>query len=195
MKLHQKNKYPPCLKELKFYLPFSELQKRGYEIKDIEQTYNIHMPAIRTKSLQIIQECCNGTFAAVVDKKKAYNTWTPEFLANWVFVKSLITDVIPKLSVPIMPSIYFDAGRLAAKNTDYFKRYMINELNKFGHYHEGCVICEISSVHEPCIWAADMVSGAFYHRHSNNDGTYASMINKNLIGNGCYYYWQNRATP
>lgn len=68
-KLHQKNKYPPHLSELKFNLPYSDLIQQGYTIKDLDDNYSKNMPVIRSRSLEIIHKHCDGVFGSILDKQ------------------------------------------------------------------------------------------------------------------------------
>lgn len=174
------------------------MKKFGYTRQQIEDEYSPQVPKIRAKTIEIINENCDGVFAAILDKTRAYpGHWTPERLGNFIFADSLVCDILPNLMLSHPPEIYYDSGRLnRASSSESFNRYIIE---KDGYYeyrgikkYTGNIseIKEISSTVEPCIWAADLVAGAFYQKYANNDWTYANGFNCKKIGKGFKMYWQ-----
>ena len=194
-RMHVKGRYPILLSELKFYLPYSDLIQQGYSIKDLD-AYNAHMPSIRTKALGLVTRYSDGVFSAVVDKRKALPTWTEERLGNYVFATSLVEDVVNPLSPPNPPATLYDKGRLSPSKSIKFASYVLEKDSYFQFKgwkrYRGSLSApiDIPSNTEAGIWAADLVAGAFYHKHSNNDWTYANMLATSLIGGKERLFWK-----
>lgn len=195
-KLHIHNRYPRHLGELKFYLPYTELIKEGYTVAQLDRDYNTQMPLIRTHTLEIVNRYSDGVFAAVVDKRKAMQSWTSEKLGNFVFAETLIVNVMNVISPPEPPIIFYDRGRLSPSRNTSFKNYILEKDSffEFKGYkrYRGSIPApiDISSVSEPGIWAADMVAGAFYHKYCNRDATYSNMMIPRLLGGLERLYWK-----
>lgn len=193
--LHIRNIYPRHLSELKFYLPYSELIQQGYTVPDLDNVYNSQMPIIRSRVIGIICKYSDGVFAAVLDKRKAKPSWTSEELGNFVFAETLVVNVMNTLSPPNPPIVLYDKGRLSPARTRKFRTYVINKDSYFAYKgykrYRGSLSTpiDVSSTSEAGIWAADYVAGAFYHKYSNNDSTYANMLNAMRIGVGVRKYW------
>ena len=119
-KVRNRKRYPPTLNELKFYLPKSDLIANGYTITQL-QKYEKYLPEIREDAIEIICEKSKGVFGATLDKKKAFDTWTPERLGNYIFAQSLLRDVMNNISPRYPPSILYDGGRLSPTKTALFK--------------------------------------------------------------------------
>lgn len=194
-RLHISNKYPRLLTELKFYLPYTELIKLGYTPTQLNTQYMIHMPIIRTKAINIICKYGSGIFAAVIDKRKAKATWTTETLGNFVFAETVVSNIMNKLSLLNSPIILYDKGRLSPFKTTLFQKYVLAKDQYFqrkGWKKYGGSLStpiDVSSNLEPGIWAADITSGAYYHKYTNNDWTYANMFSNVKIGLGERLYW------
>lgn len=194
-RLHIRNIYPPHLSELKFYLPYTDLIQQGYTVPQLDYCYNQHMPGIRSRAIQLVCEHSNGTFAAVVDKRKAVKTWTQEELGNFAFAQTLVANIMNPLSPPNPPVVFYDKGRLSPSRTPLFRTYLLNKDSYFTRMgykrYRGSLSAplEVSSVSEAGIWAADLVAGAFYHKYSNKDSTYANMFHKVRIAAGHRLYW------
>lgn len=195
-RLHIRNMYPPHLTELKFYLPYTDLIQQGYTVTQLDTQYAIHMPVIRTQVIQAICNYANGIFAAVVDKRKAKQSWTTETLGNFVFAETLVSDIMNTLSPPNPPIILYDKGRLSPAKTALFQKYLVNKDQYFQRRgwkrYRGSLSTplDLSSTLEPGIWAADLVAGAFYHKYSHKDWTYANIFSKIKIGSGERLYWK-----
>lgn len=193
-KLHLKSKYPRHLCEIKFYLPNTDLIQQGYKIADIRQ-YEKFSPEVITKAIEIICKYANGVFAAIINKKKVKNTWTSEQLGNFTFAQTLIVNIMNKISPPNPPAILYDKGRLSASRTNRFKTYLLNKDSYFQYkglkQYRGSLPApiETTSTLEPGIWAADIVAGAFYHKHSHKDWSYANALTSIYIGSGERLYW------
>jgi hypothetical protein len=196
-KMHLQNRYPPHLSELKFYIPMTELIQQGYTIDQLNK-FNSFMPAIRTRAIGIICEYSDGVFAAVIDKKKALMSprpWTPENLGNFVFAQTLIVNVLNVVSPPNPPIIYFDKGRLSPARASDFGKYVVNKDSYFEFRglkrYRGSLSAplDVASISEPGIWAADLISGAYYHKHSNKEWAYANICEAAKIGAGERLYW------
>jgi hypothetical protein len=154
------------------------------------------LPLVTRQTLNIINKYCNGIFISVLDKNtKKKETWTVETLGNFVIGQSLINNVIPELSLNIPPIIYFDKGRLAAKNMKRFYNYLTKkdgyyEYKNYKRYNGNLSdFKEIDSLSEPCIWAADTIAGAFYYKFQKNDNSYSDLLNSSLLGHGVRIYW------
>jgi hypothetical protein len=193
-RVHQKGKYPPHLPELKFYLPFNELIQKGYTVPQL-RSYETFMPYIRTKAINVICKESRGIFAAVVDKRKAYKSWTRERLSNFVFAQTLIVDVVNVIQPPSPPIVIYDAGRLSPSRTPLFKTYVLNKDSYFQFLglkrYRGSLAppIEATSYNEPGIWAADMIAGAAYHKHAHRDWSYWNMLTPVRIGTGERLFW------
>jgi hypothetical protein len=75
--LHYKKRYPSELRELKFTLPYGWLSKRGYTYQQLDDEYSPELPGIRTEAIRIVNENCEGVFATVLDKTKAFQGLNP----------------------------------------------------------------------------------------------------------------------
>jgi hypothetical protein len=193
-KQHLRGRYPPHLSELKFYLPYSDLIQEGYTVPQLDQ-YNAKMPLIRSRAISLIALHCTGVFAAVLDKRRAAITWTPERIGNFIFAQSLIVNVMNVVSPPNPPIIFYDQGRLSPAKSFLFKNYLVQKDSYFQYKglkrYRGSLAppIDVASVSEPGIWAADMVAGAFYHKYANNDWSYANILSLKVIGGHERVYW------
>jgi len=193
-KLHLKNKYPRHLGEIKFYLPNTDLIQQGYKKADIRH-YEAFSPEVRTKSINVIRKEADGVFSAIIDKKKAARTWTTEELGNFTFAQTLIVNIMNSISPPNPPAILYDKGRLSASRTNRFRTYLLNKDSYFQYKglkkYRGTLPApiETTSKLEPGIWAADIVAGAFYHKYSHKDWSYANALKSAYIDSGERVYW------
>ena len=191
-KLHNKNKYPPHLKELKFNLPKNRLVKFGYTKEQLDNEYQIHMHDIRLQVLDILIRYADGVFSAVVDKKKAYSTWTPEELGNFIFAETLYKYVFKKFESRSIDRIIYDKGRLSAIQNKEFQSYLSDKDNYYRYRGQNKLskypdLYEETSDHHPGIWAADYVAGMFYLKHYKNTSMYTDMIKS--VHSGEKFYW------
>jgi hypothetical protein len=194
-RLQIRGKYPYHLKELKFFLPLNYLKSNGYTQPQID-AFKSFMPLVRIQTLHLIREHCSGIFISILDKNtKKEITWTSEELGNFVIGQSLINDVIPQLSLRLPPTLYFDQGRLAAKNMRRFYDYLTRkdgyfEYKNYKKYNGNLSnFKEIDSLTEPCIWASDIIAGAFYNKYQNKDSRYSDILNAKLLRYGLRKYW------
>ncbi len=193
-KLHLRHKYPRHLAELKFYLPNTDLIQQGYKIEDIRK-YEAFSPYVRSKTIGVICREASGVFAAIIDKKRAKSTWTPEELGNFTFAQTVIVNIMNKISPANPPAILYDKGRLSAARTHRFRTYLTNKDSYFQYMgfkrYRGILPppVETTSKLEPGIWAADIVAGAFYHKHCHKDWSYVNALSKVFIGSGERIYW------
>lgn len=193
-KVHDRNRYPPTLNELKFHLPKSDLIKQGYSIDELFK-YEAYLPNIREKAIEVICEKSNGVFGATLDKKKAYSTWTSERIGNYIFAQSLLHDVMSNISTRYPPSILYDSGRLSPAKSESFKDYVAKKdryLERFGlnqYVGQMPTPSNRNSVAEPGIWAADIVAGAFRYKYISNDARYADLLKPLYVGTGEKLYW------
>lgn len=163
---HQRDRYPPDITELKFYLPMSELIRLGYERRELDE-YVAKLPIVRRKSLEAICKDATNIFAAVLTKHKALSTWTSERIGNYIFAQTLVLDVMNNISPQYPPSILYDPGRLSPSKTDEFKQYLNGKDRYFDRmgikqYDGRLPDPQARASHiEPGIWAADLVAGAF----------------------------------
>lgn len=185
------------MSELKFYLPYTELIQQGYIAPQLDNQYNIHMPEIRSRCLNIINEFSDGIFVAVVDKRTIQSPrWTQERLGNFVFAQTIIVEILNKLTPSNPPLIYYDKGRLSPTRSINFSNYLISKDSYFEYRgykrYRGRLSApiDVASVSEPCIWAADILAGAFYHKYSNNEWAYANILDNKRIGPGERFYWR-----
>jgi hypothetical protein len=193
-RIHERDRYPPDITELKFYLPMSELVRLGYEKGELDE-YLAKLPNVRQKSLEVICKNATKIFAAVLIKKKALGTWTSERIGNYLFAQTLVLDVMNNISPQYPPSILYDPGRLSPSQTDEFKQY----LNGKDHYFERMGIKQYeghlpnpqarASHIEPGIWAADLVAGAFNCKYTNNDSSYSELLKTKCILHDERLYW------
>lgn len=191
---HERDRYPPDITELKFYLPMSELFRLGYEKRELDE-YIAMLPTVRRKSLEAICKDATKIFSAVLVKQKALSTWTSERIGNYLFAQTLVLDVMNNISPQYPPSILYDPGRLSPSKTDEFKQY----LNGKDHYFERMGIKQYighlpapqarTSHIEPGIWAADLVAGAFGCKYTNNDSSYSELLKTKCIFSNERLYW------
>ncbi len=197
-RLHQRRKYPRHLAELKFSLPYTNLMQQGYTLQQLDNDYSIHMPEIRTKSLEIIRDNCDGVFGAIIDKQsvRPEKNWTSERIGNFVLARSLIVDVMNKVSPPNPPTVYYDKGRLSASKATKFNAYIVSKYDYFQYRgrrkYRGSLSppTDTSSVLEAGIWAADMVAGSYYHKFENNEWAYSNILHSKKIGSGERIFWR-----
>jgi hypothetical protein len=194
-KVHLRDRYPLRLQELKFFLPHSDLLSLGYTITEINTKYDPQMPLIRTAALRVIDKYAKGTFAAVVDKRKANPGWTSEHLGNFAFAESLFVNVLNVIPLTQCPLVVYDKGRLSPANSSKFKAYLTAKEQYFDSKgykrYPGTMPTpiEASSQAEPGIWAADLIAGAYYHKYSNHDSTYSNVLSVSRVGTGERLYW------
>lgn len=191
MRMHVYNKYPEKLKELKFYPRRENLHKLGYIKSEIDKFEN-QLPDIRTQTLNLILDNCDGVYISILDNKTIRedisDRWTGETLGNYVIAHPLIKYVTPSLPIQEPPVICFDKGRLKIENMDDFYDYLgrkdslcgFKNYLKYGQNISNFQECD--SISEPCVWAADMVAGAYYYKFKNNDDSYSELINNKLLG-------------
>jgi len=193
-KLHLRNKYPPQLHELKFYLPETDLIQVGYMPKQLDH-YRALLSEVRSKAINEMIKSNVKTFAAVVDKRKARQTWTAERLGNFVFAQTLIVNILNALSLPISPLIIYDKGRLTPSRARIFSQYLINKDSYFQtlgikRYRGSIGIPnDVPSYSEPGIWAADIVAGAYHHKYELSDSSFADQLANIGMGVGERLYW------
>lgn len=70
--MHDQKKYPPKLNELKFYLPDSDLIRKGYDIDQLGR-YKNNLPEIRNKCIEIICSEATGYSLQYSIKKASKN--------------------------------------------------------------------------------------------------------------------------
>jgi hypothetical protein len=197
-KMHDQKKYPPKLNELKFYLPDSDLIRKGYDIDQLGR-YKNNLPEIRNKCIEIICSEATGVFAAVLDKKSIEkSTWTSETIGNYIFAQTLTCDIMSKISPRYKPSILYDKGRLSAIKTKQFKKYLVNkdsyfeQIGRRGYSGKLPIPEERSSYAEPGIWAADIVAGAFQSKFAHVEPSSANDLATKYIGSGMRLYWKQK---
>lgn len=195
---HFKNKYPRHLSELKFMLPYSELIQKDYSVEDLNNIYSPQMPKLRSEALTIIRDNVDGVYAAILDKpSRTSSTWTTETIGNFVFVETFYVNILNQLRLPNPPLVYYDKGRLSFSKMVNFATYFTakDRWLEYKDYkmYKGRVSppLDVSSVLEPCIWAADLVAGAFYHKYHSNEWAYASIVKSKMICPEERYFWKN----
>jgi len=193
-RLHPK-RYPADLRELKFYLPRTELFHKGYS-KEMLDGFEEYQRSNREKAIRILNETCMGVYAAVCDKMKAVETWTPERLGNYIFAQTLTVNVLPQVNPSHPPLVVFDKGRLSPARTREFKIYMINKDRYFESMglkrycgKLGAPI-DVSSLDEPGLWASDIVAGAFRHAFNSGETVYMDALAPSFIGRGFRLFWE-----
>jgi hypothetical protein len=161
----------------------------------------IHMPRIRSDGLRIIKDLADGVFAAVLDKTTIKNKWKQDELGNFIFAQSLFVNVMNTLSPPNPPVVYYDRGGFSLAMSISFKSYIVNKDEWFEYkglkLYRGNIPppLDVSSIQEPCIWAADLVAGAFYHKHMNKEWSYANILQPKMICSEERIFWKTRANP
>jgi len=194
---HRSNRYPSVLAELKFYLPRSDLMKKGYTPEQLNK-YEEYLPAMREKAIKIINNGAAGVFAAILDKSKAHSSWTNERIGNYVFAQTLFLDVMNNISPRYPPSILYDKGRLSPTKNSQFKDYVVNKDRYFEKMdlksYKGQIPIpqEQSSYAEPGIWAADLVAGSFECKYRHNEPNYADLLRAKYIAAGERLYWPEK---
>ncbi len=196
-RLHRKDRYPPKLMELKFYIPYEWMIKHGYTDAQFA-AYTAGMHDIREQVLGILAAHADGVFAAVVDKRTAYNGWTPERLGNYTFAQSLLLGVMREIRADSPPAIIYDKGRLSPSSEASFDSYLLYKQIDFAYKrHMPRLLApqhshSVSSIYHPGIWAADCVAGAFYHKYQAGDASYVDMLRPAWFGAGERLYWKRR---
>ena len=195
-KAHRRNRYPPTLTELKFYLPRANLRNQGYTHEQINKYEEEYLPTLREEAIKIICSEASGIFAAVCDKNsRTQQTWTPERLGNYVFAQTLVLDVMNHISPSYLPSILYDKGRLSLTQTKNFEEYISNKDSYFekigikSYKGQIPVPMEQSSHMEPGIWAADIVAGSFECKYKHNEPHYSDLLKGKYISSGERLYW------
>jgi hypothetical protein len=176
----------------------SDLVKRGYEDAQLDK-YQERLPIVRKNALEAVCKDAANVFAAILDKKKAYDTWTSEKIGNYVFAQTLVSNIMNNISPQYPPSILFDPGRLSPSQTEDFKKYL-NGKDQYFEYlgikrYEGSLPepkPQASHV-EPGIWAADLVAGAFSCKHTHGDRSYADLLKTKYILSGERLYWPQKS--
>lgn len=107
-RLHPR-RYPPHLRELKFYLPKTDLLQTGYSEDELYR-FEEHQPENRRRMIRVLNETCSGVYAAVCDKTKAFKGWTPERLGNFILAQTLVMNILPNIEVAHTPVIVFIRG-------------------------------------------------------------------------------------
>jgi hypothetical protein len=130
-KEHDRKRYPPDLQELKFYLPNSDLIQLGYTTDQLKK-YERFLPSIRDKAIELICKDASGVFGAIIDKTKAYESWTSERIGNYVFAQTLLLDIMNYTSPRYSPSILYDNGRLSTFGAKQFGEYIAKKDNWLG---------------------------------------------------------------
>jgi Protein of unknown function (DUF3800) len=190
IRCHKTNRYPHKLRELKFNLPRTTLIKRGYSEENI-LIYNSFLSKIRQDICAIIALYSDGIFVSIIDKTTIIQkTWQPETLGNYVFAHSIHENILSKLALNDI-IIHYDSGRLAQLNQDDFDKYVTIRAPTIVSTR----ILEIkglSSLSEPCLWAADFLAGSFYRKFALGDALCADRIldTCNRIGNGLRIFWR-----
>jgi len=193
---HRRNRYPPQLREIKFYLPNNELKKDwGYSNKEIRR-YIKYLPQFRRKTIDIILNSSCGIYSAILKKDTIKKpTWTSERLGNFMFAQTLFLNILNTLKTSKPPTIIFDEGRLSVLKATKFKEYLSNKESYFEYVglkkYKGNIgtPVDMSSISEPGIWAADIIAGAFYHKYCNRDRVYADLLKPSYIGVGEKRFW------
>jgi len=196
-RLHKKNKYPPKLDDLKFYLPTQKLFKKyDYSNEEVAR-YQSFMNKNRIKMIKILNRNCNGIYAAICDKALAGRDKfkNGEELGNWLFANTLTKNIIPYLRCRHTPSVIYDKGRLSASRCAAFHIYLFdieNYLRMTGINYDSVKLGQAqdcSSYTEPGIWASDIVAGAYRYAYVNSDIKYSQLL-VNKIYDGHRLYWQ-----
>ena len=193
---HRRNRYPPELKEIKFYLPITKIKSDwGYSDREIRR-YKKYLPQFRRKAIDIILNSSCGIYSAILKKDTIKKpTWTSERLGNYIFAQTLFQRILNILQTGKPPTIIFDKGRLSIAKTTDFKLYLTNK-ERYSDYigtkkYQGSIgtPVDMSSLSEPGLWAADIVAGSFYHKYSSLDRTYADLLTPSYIGVGERRFW------
>ncbi len=196
-RLHVRDRYPPKLKELKFYIPHEWLTNHGYTNEQYD-AYAARMPDIRKRVLRILAAHTDGVFAAVVDKRYARDWWTPTWLGNHAFAQTAVLGVLRAIKVDEQPAIIYDQGRISQSDESVFESYLLYKQFDFAfthnvrHLHIPKPPHSVPSTGHPGIWAADYVAGAFYHKYQADDARYADMLRPVWFGKGEWMYWNRR---
>jgi hypothetical protein len=162
----------------------------GYKETDLEKYYSF-LSKIRQDICAIIASYSDGVFVSVVDKETIImKSWTPERLGNYIFAHSVHKHILNELVLNDI-IIHYDSGRLAPFNQGDFDGYVVNRVPSAVRTR----ILEIkglSSLLEPCIWAADFLAGSFYRKYALGDEIYANRILDTCIriGHGYRIFWR-----
>jgi hypothetical protein len=183
MRMHIYGKYPEKIKELKFYPQWKRFTQLGYNETQIAK-FKKEIHDVRIQTIHLISNYCDGFFITILDNKTVREpSWDCETIGNYVIKQPLIYDFIPRLPLVTSPTVCFDKGRLIFGKMENFYSYLSYDSSTT------CNFQETNSITEPCIWAADMISGAFYHKFQNKDSSYFDLISHKLIENGIKKYW------
>ena len=196
-RLHFKDRYPPKLWELKFYIPHEWLTKQGYDNEQYA-AYVAGMPDIREQVLEILTAHTDGVFAAVVDKRHARDWWTPKWLGNHAFAQTAVLGVLRAIKADDRPTIIYDKGRISQRDESLFESYLSYKqidfafTNNVRNLHVPKTPHSVPSTDNPGIWAADYVAGAFYHKYQADDARYVDILKPIWLGKGEWIYWKRR---
>ena len=150
------------------------------------------MDIIRKDVPNIINEYSDGVFVTILDKdSRREKTWDQVSTGNFIIGHTLVANVINELKYDTVPQVLYDTGRLSVKKTKAFHEYLNYKCNKFRiqeKFGELPTFINIDSSSEPCIWAADILAGAYYHYYVKNDDCYSRILKKK-IGIGLRKYW------
>jgi hypothetical protein len=118
-------------------------------------------------------------------------------LYNFAFAQTVIANIMNTLSPPNPPVIFYDRGRLSAARSRDFANYLVDKDTYFENMgwkrYRGSLSppVDVPSYSMPGIWAADIVAGAFYHKHAHTDWSYSNALRSAVIGIGERMYWAN----
>jgi len=193
--LHQRDKYPLKLMELKFYLPKTDLLDWGYSKKQVAE-YDKFQPQNRNKIIKVLTDNCSGVYTAICNKTQAKDSWTGDRLGNYMFAQTLIVNVLPNIKSRNIPIVIYDKGRLSGAKSSEFKIYLVNKDRYFDAlgirgYPTGLgPPVDISSTTEPGLWASDIVAGAFRHAYMTGETYYKDALKSICIKNGYSLFWR-----
>jgi hypothetical protein len=160
-RLHQKNKYPQPMDELKFTKMDDYCKK--YVLKEIAKSDSY---------IGVI----------VVEKEKIVKRLRDDVstLYNWLVVHNIMLSLIPLLETTPKMNIYFDKS-LPKKRINSFNTYL-EEKASYLFYTRGIDLdCCISSFHansrtKPCLQAVDSVVGAYFQLYERKKPEYVDII-------------------
>ncbi len=180
-RLKRRNLYPPQMDELKFNLP-SRSTKRVLSAEE-HRLYLSKMPEVRRRVLSVITTLDVRIGVVIVDKSKAYPSWTSDRLYNYMIVHNLFFGFLelvqpdPELTVMVDKRLRGQAKRAF----DDYSRRKYEFLRDWGYIHyelNSLNIEHVASSEEPGIWMADFVAGSYFQKYERGNSEYADIIDR-----------------
>jgi hypothetical protein len=118
--------------------------------------------------------------STIVDKNlNIRKIWKSTRLYNYAFTNTILKNIISIIDPKGDLTLVYDKKLTILKEQNFIRHLDYETDSRF------LDIKAVESHKEPCIWAADFLSGAAYYHFARDDSTYYDRLDKNnLIGNG-----------